>query len=72
MSLQFNQDTSIQTGYTTGTITAVYNSSTNPNVNLNGSAGIYNASSTQPMVFFSSNMTALIIDGTQNISAIGS
>ena len=62
MSLQFGQDTSTQTGYTTGTITTVYNTQTAPNINLNGNAGIYNASSTQPMIFFTSNMTSLIID----------
>jgi len=71
MSLQFITDTSTQTGYTSGTITTVYNSASNANINFNGNAGIYNASSTQPMIFFTSNLTALIIDSQQNISCMG-
>ena len=71
MSLVFNTDTSSQTGYTTGTITSVYASQSTPNLNLNSNAGIYNGSNTQPMVFFTSNLTALIIDSQQNISCMG-
>ena len=65
----FINDTSIQQSYTP-TISFSYNTLTNPDINFNGTGGIYNSTS-NTIIIFTSQTSALTIDTHQCIYGNG-
>ena len=68
--MQFNNDSSTQTGTTLSTTTK-YSTKTIPDIEFNSTSGIYNPS-LNTLTFFTNNTDALTISSSQVISGNGS